>query len=201
MKSVFIPSPAATATTPVSAGVETALACLDLLAHVADVEPLHVAGLLEHGDGHLGLVGVDVHLQGGLVTDHQHRVADLLQALDEGTRLEPLPGDDEVRAVAKAAVEVVRARLPWWLAMRDLRGRVGLAAKPGDDPRQDHHQPVRARVHHAGLRQHVELLGGSLDGLLARPGSHREHLGQELVLLGVPRLGGEALAVHVRQVL
>ena len=115
--------------------------------------------------------------------------------------VEPLSGDDEVRAVAKAAVEVVGARLPRRLVMRDLRDRVELAAQPRDDPRQDHHQPVRPGVDHAGLGQHVELLGGALDRLLPRPGGHREHLGQQLVLLGVARLGGEALAVHVRQVL
>ena len=85
--------------------------------------------------------------------------------------------------------------------MGHLRDRFELAAQPGDDPRQDHHQPVRARVDHAGLGQHVELLGGSLDRLLPRAGGHRQHLGQQLVLLLVARLGGEALAVHVREVL
>ena len=84
------PPPPTTATTPVRAGARRALAGGDLLAHVGDVEPLHVAGVLEHGDGHLGLVGVDVDLQRRLVADDQHRVAELLEPRDEGARVEAL---------------------------------------------------------------------------------------------------------------
>jgi hypothetical protein len=92
-------------------------------------------------------------------------------------------------------------RLSRGLVVGDLRDRVDLAAQPRDDPRQDHHQPVRAGVDHARIRQHLELLGGSLDRLLPCPGRHRKHLGQELVLLGITGLGGEPLSIHVGQVL
>ena len=180
---------------------QAAFAGGDLLAHVGDVEPLHVSGVLEHGDGHLGLVGVDVDLQRGRVADDQHRVADLLEPPDEGARVESLPGDDEVGAIAESAVEVMGTRLPGRLVMGDVGDRVELPAQPGDDPRQDHDQPVRSGVDDARLGEHVELLGGSLDRVLPRLGGHREHLGQQLVLLGVAGLRGQPLAVHVREVL
>ena len=81
----------------------------DLLAHIADVEVGHLADPLEQADGGLGLVGVDVDLESRLVADHQDRVAERLEAGQVLARGKALPGDDEVGAVAKAAVLVVGA--------------------------------------------------------------------------------------------
>ena len=70
-----------------------------------------LARALEEGHRGLRLVGVDVDLDGGLVADDQHGVAELLEPRDERAALEARAGDDEVRAVAVAAVLVVRAGL------------------------------------------------------------------------------------------
>ena len=143
--SVFSPSPAATATTPVRAGARRRSRA-SICSRMSPTSRRCTSPASSNtATATSGSSVWRCTFSVSCVPDHQHRVADLLQALDEGARLEPPSGDDEVRAVAKAAVEVVRARLPRRLVMGDLRDRVDLAAQPGDDPRQDHHQPVRAR--------------------------------------------------------
>ena len=181
-------------------GVKPRLPRCDLLAHVSHVEPLHVAGLLEHGDRHLRLVGVDMDLQRRLVADHEDGVADLLEPRDERPGVEARPGDDEVGAVPEPAVEVVRPRGARGLVVRELGERLGVVPEPGDDPGEDDDQAVRPCVDHAGLRQHIELPRGSLHRPLAGPRGHLEHVRQQLVLLLVPGGAGEALAVHVGKV-
>ena len=79
----------------------------DLLAHVGDVEVGDLAGPLEEGHRGLGLVGVDVDLERRLVADDEDRVAEALEAGQEVARGEAAAGDDEVGAVAVAAVLVV----------------------------------------------------------------------------------------------
>ena len=168
-----------------------------LLAHVRDVQSLDVPGLLEHGDRDLGLVGVDVDLERRLVSDHEHRVPQLLEPGDERARLQALAGDDEIRAVAKAAVEVMRARLSRRLVMRKVRELLGAVSKAGHRAHEDHHQAVGSSVDDAGLGEHLELARGALDGLLAGASRHGEDLAEQLVLLRVGRLRRQALAVHM----
>ena len=77
------------------------IAALDLLAHVGDVEVRDDADLGEQRRGRIGVVGVDVDLERGRVTDHEHRVADPLQLARVPALLEARAGDREVGAVAE----------------------------------------------------------------------------------------------------
>ena len=64
-------------------------------------------------------------------------------------------------------------------------GQLGVvAAQPGDDAGEDQDQAVAAGVDDAGLAQHLELLRGALDRLLAVGDRLLEHLGEHRVLLG-----------------
>ena len=125
-------------------------------------------GLLEERDRGLRLVGVDVDLEGRLVADDEHRVAELLQHRHEGAALEARAGDDEVGAVAVAAVLVVRARVRRRRVVRHRRGGLDVAAQARDDPGEDHDEAVRAGVDDSGLPQHLELLRSPGDGLPRR---------------------------------
>ena len=80
-KSSRMPSPETTARTPqVSMTSRTRKArCCDLLVHVGDVQPRDLGDAVEQAGRALGLVGVDVDLQGRRVADDQHAVADPLQ--------------------------------------------------------------------------------------------------------------------------
>ena len=60
-------------------GAEPGAALGDLLAHIGDVEIRDTAGGVEEGDGGLGLVGVDMDLQGRLVADNEDGVAQPLE--------------------------------------------------------------------------------------------------------------------------
>ena len=71
---------------------------------------------------------------------------------------EAAAGDDEVRAVAEAAVLVVGQAEARRLLVRDLRHR-GVPPQAGDDAGQDQDQAVAAGVDDAGFAQHLELLG------------------------------------------
>ena len=155
----------------------------DLLAHVGDVEVGDLPGALEERHRGLGLVGVDVDLERRLVADDQDRVADPLQPGQEVARGEAGAGDDEVGAVAEAAVLVVGAAEARRLVVVDLGQLGGVAAQAGDDPGEDQHQPVAAGVDDSGLAQHLELLGGALDRLLAVGDRPLEDLGEDRVLL------------------
>ena len=68
---------------------------------------------------------------------------------------------------------------------RALVGELGrvLAAQRGDEPGDDHGQPVGPGVDHARLAQDRELLGAALDRLLARLERALQHVGQQHVLL------------------
>ena len=55
------------------------VAGLHLLAHVGDVEVGDDADLGEQRGGRVGVVGVDVDLEGGLVAHDEHGVSELLQ--------------------------------------------------------------------------------------------------------------------------
>ena len=79
-------------------------------------------------------------------------------------------------------------------------GRV-LAPQRGHDARDDHREPVRARVHHARFLEHRQLLRPAFDRLLGGGQSPLEHLGDELVLLFRRGVGAEAGRVHMREIL
>ena len=101
------PSPATTATTPLFARVErdereTPLPPLLLLVHVRDLDSLDRArGRAERERG-AGVVGVDVHLDRGLVADDEERVAEPLELRLEPVAIERLALDHEDGAVAVA---------------------------------------------------------------------------------------------------
>ncbi len=136
---------------------EPGVALGHLLAHVGDVEVGDRAGALEQGHRRLRRVGVDVDLQRRLVADDEDRVAEALQPRQEVPRGEAAAGDDEVGAVAEAAVLVVGEAAARRLVVSHL-GQLVVAAQGGDDPGQNQHQAVAAGVDDAGLAQHLELL-------------------------------------------
>ncbi len=144
---------------------------------------------------------MDVHLQRRGVADHQDRVADLLEHADEVGGLQVRARDREVRAV------VVLARLVLGqVEVADRRCLVGelgrvLSAQGGDQPGDDHGQPVGPGVDHARLAQDLELLGAALDGFLARLQRSFQHVGEQHVLLLRARVARQPLALHVGQVL
>ena len=182
-----------TATAAQRAAGEPRGALGDLLAHVGDVEVADVADPFEQRHRRLGLVGMDVDLERGLVADDQYRVAEGLEVGDVGAAVEAGAGDDEVRAVAVAAVLVVRARRDGGRVMLELRHRGVVVAEAGHDPGEDHDQPVGACVDDTLLAQHLELLGGArdrglsvLDHVLEQSRDHR------VLLPGVVPLGSLA---------
>ena len=177
-----MPSPAATATTPVRPP-EAGVALGHLLAHVGDVEVGHLADPVEDRDRGLGLVGVDVDLEGDVVADDEDRVAEPLQAGQVLAVAEAAAGDDEVGAVAVAAVLVVGQAAARRLVVGDLRHLGPVAAQPGDDAGEDQDEAVAAGVDDAGFAQHLELLGGAGDGALAVGDRPLEDLGEDRVLL------------------
>ena len=77
------PSPATTATSSDASRhrrePQTRLALLGLVMHVRDLDPLEHAARGPEAERGPGIVGVDVHLQGGLVTDDHQRVAEPLE--------------------------------------------------------------------------------------------------------------------------
>ena len=117
------------------------------------------------------------------VADDQDRVAELAQERLEGRAVEVVALDDEVDAVPEAAVGVLGSGEAGRCLRRDVDlGRL-LATEPGDDAGEDQHQAVRAGVDDPRLGEHVELIGGPLDRLLAGSGDHLEDGGEDLILL------------------
>ncbi len=115
--------------------------------------------------------------------------------------VEPRAGDDEVGAVAVLGVGVMDLVEPRGGVVRDLRQLHLLPGEPGDHPPDDHHEPERAGVDHAGLGEHLELLGRVAHRLLAGEQRRRQHLGEQRVLLVGARVGVEALAQPLRAAL
>ena len=172
-------------------------ALLDLLVHVGDVEARDRADAVEEVGRALRLVGVDVDLQRVGVADHEHGVAEALEARDPRAGLEILARDGEVRAVAVGASSCARGCV---IARRRvvLQRRRLVAAQRRDHAREDDRQAVAAGVDDAGVAQDRQQLGAALDGRLAGVERVLEHVGEHLVLRRVvdavlqPRLG------HVR---
>ena len=81
-----------------------------------------------------------------------------------------------------------------------LELRALLSAQGGHAAGEDHGEPVGAGIDHSRLAQHRQLLGTALDRLLGGLQRILEHLGEQLVLLLVGRLGAEPLGVHVGEV-
>jgi hypothetical protein len=73
----------------------------------------------------------------------------------------------------------------------------GVAPQAGDDARQDQDQAVAAGVHDPRLAQHLELLGGALDRLLAVLDRALQDRGEHRVLLLVADAAVEPLQVGV----
>ena len=71
-----------------------------LVVHIGDVEMGHLAGPGKHGGGALRLVGVNVDLQRRRVADDQQRITEGGERGGEAARIESLPRDGEVGAVA-----------------------------------------------------------------------------------------------------
>jgi dihydroxyacetone kinase-like predicted kinase len=123
---------------------------------------------------------VYVDLERRFVADDEDRVAEALEPRQVLARVEAAAGDDEVGAVAEAAVLVVGAAEARRLLVVHLRHLGPVAAQAGDDAGEDQHQAVAAGVDDAGLAQHLELLRRALDRLLAvldRPLQHRREDG------------------------
>jgi hypothetical protein len=89
---------------------------------------------------------VDVDLEGDVVADHQHRVAELLQPRQVLAVFEAAAGDDEVGAVAVAAVLVVGQAAARRLVVRDLGQLRVVPAQAGDDPGEDEDEAVATGV-------------------------------------------------------
>ena len=87
---------------------EALVAALDLVVHVGDIEVRDDASPGEQGRRRVRVIGMDVNLERRRVPDHQHRVAELLELLDEEPLLEAAPGDREVRAVSIRARGVLQ---------------------------------------------------------------------------------------------
>jgi hypothetical protein len=140
---------------------------------------------------------VDVDLERRLVADNEDGVAERLELAHLGTPVESPTGDDEVGAVAVAAVRVVGALAVRWRVVRDLGLGAVLTPQPGDHPRQDHHQAVGARVDDAGLAQDVELLRGALNRPLTVANRLLQQRRQHRILLLGRRVVVEADPLHV----
>ena len=178
------PSPATTATTPLFARVgrderEAPLPLLLLLVHVGDLDSLDRAGGRAERERGAGVVGVDVHLERGLVADDDERVAELLELRLEPVAVERVALDDEDGAVAVAGrLEVDRLDAGRRLDRR--RGRHRLAGDGAGHPAQELDEPGAARVDDARLAQDVELLGRAGDGLLPVPHELDEQVAERL---------------------
>ena len=130
-----------------------------------------------------------------VVADHQDGVAEALQLRQEPAAVEGAAGDDEVGAVAVAAVLVVGQAQLRRLVVLDLRQLAVLAAQAGDDPGQDQDQPVAAGIDDAGFAQHLELLGRARHRPLAVLDRPLQDLGQDRVLLLFADVAAEPLFV------
>ncbi len=81
--------------------------------------------------------------------------------------------------------------------MRHLGRGLDVPAQAGDDAGEDHHQAVCAGVDDAGLAEHLELLRGAGDGLLAVAHGVLQQLGEQRILLRGRGVGREADLLHV----
>ena len=98
-----------------------------------------------------------VHLERGLVPDHEERVAERRELQLERIGVQPLALDHEAGAVAKARELPVRGLDSGPLLLGCLGQRhsqLTCEAIPADDLEQ----AGRARVNDAGVTEHVELL-------------------------------------------
>ncbi len=124
---------------------ETLLALLGLLVHVGDLDPLDRAGGSAERERGAGIVGVDVHLERGLVADDEQRVAELLELALEPVAVELLALDHEDGAVAVArGLQVDRLDARRRLGGR--RGRHRLAGDRAGQSAQELDEPGAARV-------------------------------------------------------
>ena len=125
-----------------------------------------------------------------------------LSGASKSDRGQVVAEDDEVDAVAVAAVHVLRGRDPGRRLLGDLDLRRLVAAQAGDDPGEDQDEAVGAGVDDPGLGEHVELPGVRCDGLLAGQRHRLEDLGEDLVLalLAHSRLEPPGVAVEAGQV-
>ena len=196
-KSLSIPAPETTASTPVRGVAKASLALRDLLAHVGDVLALDRADAVEDGSRGAGVVGVDMDLEGRLVADDQNRVADLLESGHVRRRGQALAQNDEVDAVAVLGLGVVDVREASGRVVLDLGQRHGLAGERRERAADDHDQPERPRVDDACLGEDLELLGRVAKRLFAGEEGGGEHLGQECVLLVGRGFGFEVVGVPV----
>ena len=98
---------------------EAAIPPFLLLVHVGDLDSLDRARGGAERERRAGVVGVDVHFQRGLVSDHHERVAELLELRLEPVAVERLSLDHEDGAVAVAG----RLEMDGLDARRRLGGR------------------------------------------------------------------------------
>ena len=138
---------------------------------------------------------MDVHPQRPAVADDQDGVADGVQRRLELGAVEVIPEDDEVDAVAVAAVDVLGRREARGRLLRDLDLGGHLAAQARDEPREDQNEAVGPGVDHPRLGEHLELAGRAVDRLLAGERHDLEHLGEQLVLAVLPVAGIEPAAL------
>ncbi len=169
--------------------------------HVGDVLALDRSRGGEQPFGRVGVVGVHVDLDRGLVADDENRIAELLERGHERGAVERFARDDEVRAVAVLGAGVMDLVEAGRCVVRDLGDLGMLAGKPGDETADDDHEPERAGIDDACLGQDLELLGGVAKRLLAAKQRRRQHLGQQGVLLLGAGIGLEALAEPLRATL
>ena len=140
---------------------------------------------------------MDVDLEGRLVSDDEDGVAEFLEPWPEGATVEAHAGDDEVRAIAVAAVLVVRARIARGRVVRHPGRDGGVSAQARDHAGEDHDEAVGPGVDDAGLAQDLELIGSPGDRGLPLADRVLEQFRQQDILLDGTGVGREPDLVHV----
>jgi hypothetical protein len=83
--------------------------------------------------------------------------------------------------------------------VRDALGDAVVAAQAGHDAGEDHDEPMSAGVDHAGLPEHLQLLGGPRHRRLAVADRALQQGREQRILLGRRRLRGEPGLLHVSE--
>ena len=140
---------------------EALVASLHLRAHVVYVEVGDGAVRVEQRRGGVGIVGVDVHLERGLIADDQHGVAEPLECRDEAPLLQIAACDREARAVPVSRRGVLRPGDARARLVRDVRSLT--TPQGSQDAGQHDRERVAAGVDDARLAQRGKQFGAPPD--------------------------------------
>ena len=162
-----------------------------LLQHVLNLQVDQLAQLQSVFKGVAGVVGMHMHLHQGHVPHHHHAVANAVEAAAEGVHIVLVAVlldvlDGELRAVGKLdfAQGVVVVLEADGAVLLHGGGGVGdfLAPHHRGIAGVDQQQAPSAGVHHAGLLEGRQHVGGALEDGLAAP-EHDGH--QRVVIVGI----------------